>query len=56
MEFKSWASRHDATMQALLRSMLAEVTPGVKAAIEPQGAGAELTFQLCEGLFIAKRV
>jgi ubiquinone/menaquinone biosynthesis C-methylase UbiE len=55
MEFKSWASRHDATMQALLRSMLAEVTPAVKAAIEPQGAGAELTFQLCEGLFITKR-
>jgi ubiquinone/menaquinone biosynthesis C-methylase UbiE len=55
MEFKSWASRHDATMQSLLRSMLAEVTPAVRAAIEPQGAGADLTFQLCEGLFIAKR-
>ena len=55
MEFKSWASRHDATMQALLRSMLAEVTPAVKAALEPQGADAELTFRLCEGLFIAKR-
>src|SRR6185312_4101737 len=56
MEFKSWASRHDATMQALLRSMLAEVTPTVKAALEPQGADAELTFRLCEGLFIAKRI
>jgi ubiquinone/menaquinone biosynthesis C-methylase UbiE len=55
MEFKSWASRHDATMQALLRSMLAEVTPAVKQALEPAGAGAELTFRLCEGLFIAKR-
>ena len=55
MEFKSWASRHDATMQALLRSMLAEVTPTVKAALEPQGAGADLTFRLCEGLFIARR-
>ena len=55
MEFKSWASRHDATMQALLRSMLAEVTPAVKAALEPQGADAELSFRLCEGLFIAKR-
>src|SRR6476646_614840 len=55
MEFKSWASRHDATMQALLRSMLAEVTPAVKAALEPQGTGADLTFRLCEGLFIAKR-
>lgn len=55
MEFKSWASRHDATMQALLRSMLAEVTPAVKTALEPQGAGGNLTFRLCEGLFIAKR-
>jgi ubiquinone/menaquinone biosynthesis C-methylase UbiE len=55
MEFKSWVSRHDATMQALLRSMLAEVTPAVNAALDPQGAGAEITFRLCEGLFIARR-
>src|SRR5215510_7126025 len=55
MEFKTWASRHDATMQALLRSMLAEVTPAVKAALEPQGAGADFTFRLREGLFIARR-
>ncbi|MGA7386358.1 MAG: methyltransferase domain-containing protein [Pseudolabrys sp.] len=55
MEFKSWASRHDDTMQALLRAMLAQVTPEVKAALEPQGTGAELTFRLCEGLFINKR-
>jgi ubiquinone/menaquinone biosynthesis C-methylase UbiE len=54
MEFKSWAGRHDTTMQALLRSMLAEVTPAVKAALEPQGASAELTFRLCEGLFTAR--
>ena len=54
MEFKSWASRHDGTMQALLRSMLAQVTPEVKAVLEPQGNGAELTFRLCEGLFIAR--
>jgi ubiquinone/menaquinone biosynthesis C-methylase UbiE len=55
MEFKSWANRHDATMQALLRSMLAQLTPEVKATLEPKGAGAELTFRLCEGVFIAKR-
>src|SRR6266849_92419 len=55
MEFKSWAGRHDAVMQALLRSMLAQVTPEVKAALEPQGDGPELTFRLCEGLFIARR-
>jgi ubiquinone/menaquinone biosynthesis C-methylase UbiE len=56
MEFKSWAARYDATMQALLRAMLTEVTPEVEATLEPQGTGAELTFRLCEGLFIAKRV
>jgi hypothetical protein len=27
----------------------------VKAALEPQGANADLTFRLCEGLFIARR-
>ena len=56
MEFKSWAARHDANMQAFLRAMLAQVTPEVKAVLEPKGAGPELTFRLSEGLFIAKRV
>jgi hypothetical protein len=55
MEFKSWAARHDANMQAFLRSMLALATPEVNATLEPQGDGAELTFRLSEGLFIAKR-
>jgi len=55
MEFKSWAARHDATMQALLRSMLAQVTPEVAAVLEPKGTGDALTFRLCEGLFIARR-
>ncbi len=55
MEFKNWAARHDATMQALLRAMLAQVTPEVKATLEPKGAGSDLTFRLSEGLFIAKR-
>jgi len=55
MEFKSWAARYDATMQALLRAMLTQLTPEVKATLEPQGAGSELTFRLCEGLFIAQR-
>ena len=54
MEFKSWASRHDANMQAFLRAMLALATPEVKSVLEPKGAGPELTFRLCEGLFIAK--
>ena len=55
MEFKSWAGRHDAIMQALLRAMLAQATPEVKATLEPKGDGAELSFRLSEGLFIAKR-
>jgi hypothetical protein len=55
MEFKSWAGRHDANMQAFLRAMLAQATPEVKATLEPKGAGPELTFRLCEGLFIARR-
>jgi ubiquinone/menaquinone biosynthesis C-methylase UbiE len=55
MEFKSWAARYDTTMQALLRAMLTEVTPEVKATLQPQGTGADLTFRLCEGLFISKR-
>jgi ubiquinone/menaquinone biosynthesis C-methylase UbiE len=55
MEFKSWAARHDATMQALLRAMLTQVTPEVKAVLRPAESGADLTFRLCEGLFIAKR-
>ncbi|MBI4367584.1 MAG: methyltransferase domain-containing protein [Deltaproteobacteria bacterium] len=55
MEFNSWANRHDADMQAFLRSMLALATPEVKETLEPKGAEAELTFRLCEGLFVAKR-
>ena len=55
MEFNSWAQRYDATMKALLRAMLTQVTPAVKAVIEPQEAGDDMTFRLCEGFFIAKR-
>ncbi len=55
MEFKTWAARHDATMQNLLRSMLKEATPDVKATLAPAGEGDALTFRLCEGLFIAKK-
>ena len=44
------------TCRRFLRAMLAQATPEVKATLEPKGDGAELTFRLCEGLFIAKRV
>ncbi|HZD90241.1 MAG TPA: methyltransferase domain-containing protein [Pseudolabrys sp.] len=57
MEFGPWAARHDATMQALLTSMLKEATPAVKAALDPQEkADVQFTFRLTEGLFIAKRI
>ncbi len=55
MEFGPWAARHDATMLALLRSMLAQATPAVKAALDPQEKDGDFTFRLTEGLFIAKR-
>ena len=55
MEFKSWAARHGTDMQNFLRAMLKEMTPEVKAVMEPKGSGAELTFRLCEGLFIANK-
>ncbi len=55
MQFASWAERHDATMQALLRAMLLEATPAVKAVLAPRGEGAELTFRLREGLFVCRR-
>jgi hypothetical protein len=55
MEFASWASRHDLTMQALLRAMLAEATPAVQAVLKPEGHGDALTFWLREGLFVARR-
>jgi len=38
----------------LLRAMLAQVTPEVKTTLDPQGSGADLTFRLCEGLFVNK--
>jgi len=55
MEFASWAGRHDAVMQALLRALLTEVTPAVRAFLAPEGAADKLGFRLSEGLFIARR-
>ena len=55
MEFKSWAARHDANMQAFLRAMLAQADARGESRAGAEGRGPELTFRLCEGLFIAKR-
>jgi hypothetical protein len=55
MEFKNWAQRYDDIMKALLRAMLTQATPEVKAALDPKGGDGDLTFRLCEGLFITKK-
>jgi SAM-dependent methyltransferase len=55
MEFKPWAARHDATMQAFLRAMLSLAAPDAKASLDPQVSGDALTFHLREGLFIARK-
>jgi hypothetical protein len=55
MDFNSWAARHDATMQALLRAMLVEATPAVAAALKPEVTDTNASFWLVEGLFIARR-
>jgi ubiquinone/menaquinone biosynthesis C-methylase UbiE len=55
MEFASWAARHDAVMQAMLRALLTEVTPDVRAFLAPEGAADRLTFRLSEGVFITRR-
>ena len=56
MEFSSWAGRHDAIMQAQLRSLLLLAAPAVTAVLAPEDEGGDLTFRLTEGLFIARRV
>lgn len=55
MEFKSWAARYDDIMKSLLRAMLTQSTPEIKTVLEPKGDGDDLTFRLCEGLFIARK-
>lgn len=55
MEFRTWAARYDAVMQALLRAMLTLASPEVKATLAPNGDGDALTFRLREGLFIARK-
>jgi ubiquinone/menaquinone biosynthesis C-methylase UbiE len=55
IDFKSWASRHDTTMQSLLRSMLTQMTSEVRDFLAPRQTDGDATFRLCEGLFIAKR-
>ncbi len=55
MEFKSWAAALRRHHEGVLRAMLTQVTPEVKATLDPKGGDGDLTFRLCEGLFIAKK-
>jgi ubiquinone/menaquinone biosynthesis C-methylase UbiE len=55
---KTWAGRHDATMQAFLRAMLTEMTPGVAEFfdVRDSGGGEKMSFRLAEVLFVARRM
>lgn len=55
MEFNTWAGRHDASMKAFLTAMLTEMTPAVREFLAPATTDKGLTFQLREGLFIARK-
>ena len=55
MDFNTWAARHDATMQRLLRGMFTHVTADVAAALRPDVGDDNTTFWLQEGLFVARR-
>ena len=56
MVLVTWANRHDATMQAFLRAMLIEATPGVAAFFAVQDADNDkMSFRLAEALFVARR-
>ena len=57
MVLATWAERHDATMQAFLRAMLIETTPGVAAFFDVQDIGNDkMSFRLAEALFVARRL
>jgi SAM-dependent methyltransferase len=56
MVLAAWAGRHDATMQAFLRAMLIEATPGVAAFFDVQDAGSDqMSFRLAEALFVTRK-
>lgn len=55
MMFEAWASRHDATMRAYIRALIAHCDAAVAAELQPKAEGSDLSFQLKEGLFVASR-
>jgi ubiquinone/menaquinone biosynthesis C-methylase UbiE len=55
MMFDAWASRHDADMRAFIRAVIANGNAEVAAELKPKTEGTDLSFELTEGLFLARR-
>jgi ubiquinone/menaquinone biosynthesis C-methylase UbiE len=55
MMFDAWASRHDANMRAFIRAVIANGNAEVSAELKPKAEGTDLSFELKEGLFLARR-
>jgi ubiquinone/menaquinone biosynthesis C-methylase UbiE len=55
MMFDTWASRHDSNMRAFIRALIANGNAEVSAELKPKSEGADLSFELKEGLFVARR-
>ena len=55
MMFEAWASRHDAHMRGFIRALIANGNAEVAAELKPKAEGADLSFELKEGLFLARR-
>lgn len=55
MVFDTWAERHPAHVKGFLRALLSEATPDVKAVLKPTEGPKGLSFELAEGMFVAKK-
>jgi SAM-dependent methyltransferase len=55
MMFETWASRHDVHMRAFIRALIANGNVEVAAELKPAAEGSDLSFELKEGLFLARR-
>lgn len=55
LDFAFWSQRHDADMQAYLRSLLYEASSAVKRFLDPQEAGGVLSFRLLEALLLGRK-
>ena len=55
MMFEAWASRHDVHMRRFIRALIANCNAEVAAELKPKAEGDDLSFELKEGLFVARR-